>query len=1772
VFHNIREKNCWLSFVLTVFMLFTMLTGSIPAVQAEDTTTVAVTGVSLDKVTETITVGGTSQLTATVDPADASNQSVTWASDQETVATVNSSGLITAVSEGTANITVSTVDGSYTAACAVTVNAATVAVTGVSLDKVTETITVGGTRQLTATVDPADASNQSVTWASDQETVATVNSSGLITAVAAGTATITVSTVDGSYTAACIVTVPLTAPELTADITNNTVGQAIDITFTDDEAWRAAITGITVDETALDPAAGQYTVNSGNINIAAGVFTTAGEYVIKITASNYPDANVNQTIITLLTPPILAADTTDNIVGQAIDITFTDDEAWRNAISGIAVNGTALDGSRYTVSSGNINIAAAAFTSTSNEVVISANGYADDAVTQLYSAYDRYDLPHGYIMTLAGNGTTTYSGDGVFATSTGMRPGYMALDSENNIFISDYNNNRIFKVDTNGIVTTVVGTGTRAYSGDGGLAINADISKPRGIKIDALGNLYFSDTGNQRIRKVDTDGIITTVAGNGTAGFSGDGGLALSAQIYSPFGLDIDNAGNLYFADYINNRIRKVDTNGIITTVAGNGTDGYTGDGGLATDAGLKYPRAIAVDNAGNIFEIECHYDCLRKIDTSGIITTVVTGLNMPTDVTFDKTGNIYIADEWNYRVKKVDTSGVITTVAGIGTKGSSGDGGPALSAQTYPVNVACDSAGNLYISEAVDYRLRFVRLIQPAATPVATPASGTMDGSTTITLTSATENASIYYTTDGSEPTISSTLYTGPITINSATVIKAIAVAPSYSQSQVMTETYMMSVTLDPPSLAADSTDNYIYEPIDLTFADDAAWRAKITGITLDGAELTSSQYTIGEGYITFPAGLIATVGDHTIVVAALGYNDNQIVQNIALSERPSPVLTADTTKNYYNQPIDITFTDDPAWREAITGIKVNGFQYGSYVYSITEGQIRFGSEILSEVGDYNIVVSAFGYADTSVVQTIAPLQTPPALTADITDNYANQPIDITFTPDQDYQSSITYVTVNGWSISSSLYTISDGNIRINPGTISAGTSTIGVIAIGYNNNSVTQTIYNLVPPDLTADSSGNYLGSSIDITFTDDAAWRAAITAISVKGTALATDKYEVSEGIINIADSVFTYAGSHNIVVSATGYSNASVVQDIVALPSIAGFTGTSTVTEWDVNGDGLTITVGLNNGYSFADNVADYKDAIIEGIQFNGIAFDKSTLTYHPVSWDTHITGTGLGSLVSCVNNYGSSGYWPILDATNNISVYDRYVGLNPPGLRSIATVTEELKAAYPGVKQGIINALKAGATVSVNSSGQLVIKCTKDAANGYFSTFTNALPVCNGGIQIVSGDILLSASLPAGVVNNINEPVSIGNYFTIQEIKMHPEVWEYVDESRKDEAGVFSFDTRIYGEDRNTQSSYPYDKTYYVKQVAGNVLTEADIRRGGTMGPNGTGNKLIKIAIDNRVGPTQWASAKNMSTFITNMFRTSKDATGYSGQSSTTYTPVDDTQWLKVEDQITNGGLNPAAPYNICTNKYVINYCGDSRGDTANPAKMWIFYELPKTEDFDIASDMPVYCNIIAGFFGGSGQSTPTNGQPVLGMDGRYNFAITAVEATDLTAYDEALAAVTEADYTADSWIAYQTVVAANIVTTDNTQAEVDAATTAIIAAQASLVKGDGTIDECFIATAAYGSKFEPSVALLRAFRDKFLLSNTLGQAFVKFYYRNSPPIAAYIAHNEFLKAGVRVLLTPVVGVVYLTFHPQLLYPLLGGLILLILAGYCLKRRKINAQV
>jgi sugar lactone lactonase YvrE len=333
--------------------------------------------------------------------------------------------------------------------------------------------------------------------------------------------------------------------------------------------------------------------------------------------------------------------------------------------------------------------------------------------------------------TTAGTGTVGYTGDtGAATAATLSNPSAVAYDANGNLYLADANNHVIREVSAAGVITTIAGTGIEGYSGDGATATAAQLDTPTGIAVDASGNVYIADSHNHRIREV-SGGNITTIAGTGTPGFSGDAAAATAAQLSLPSGVAIDKSGNVYIADTNNHRIREV-SNGTINTIAGDGEELYAGDGGAATSAALDSPTSIAVDTSGNVYIADRLNHAIRIVNTAGTINTFAgTGtasfsggfsgdgsaptsaaLSKPSGVSLDAAGNLYIADTDNQRIREVGggaiATSVIATIEGSGSQGYGGDAGLSTAAiLNSPRAVAPDALGNLSIADKLNQRIR---------------------------------------------------------------------------------------------------------------------------------------------------------------------------------------------------------------------------------------------------------------------------------------------------------------------------------------------------------------------------------------------------------------------------------------------------------------------------------------------------------------------------------------------------------------------------------------------------------------------------------------------------------------------------------------------------------------------------------------------------------------------------------------------------------------------------------------------------------------------------------------------------------------------------------------------------------------------------------------------------------------------------------------------------------------------------------------------------------
>lgn len=360
-------------------------------------------------------------------------------------------------------------------------------------------------------------------------------------------------------------------------------------------------------------------------------------------------------------------------------------------------------------------------------------------VADLFNNRIRKIIPsNSSVSTYAGSGTGGGFADGPASTARFSGTVSVAVDAAGNVYVADAFNNRIRKISTDKIVTTLAGNGTRGFAD--GPGANAQFNDPEGVAVDAAGNVYVADGGNHRVRKITPGGVVSTLAGNGTQGYV-DGSAPGAAFIY-PAGITLDAAGNVYVTD--NNRIRKITINPAAgtCTLAGNGIAGNTND--IGSFSRFNLPAGVAVDAAGNVYVADEANDQIRKITSTGV-TTILAGskggfadgagttarFNTPTGVAVDGSGNVYVADQINHRIRKITAAGVVSTLAGNGTRGFA-DGAGTTAQFNYPVAVATDAAGNVYVADANNNRIRKVTTDGTVSTLAGNGTTGFADGSAT--------------------------------------------------------------------------------------------------------------------------------------------------------------------------------------------------------------------------------------------------------------------------------------------------------------------------------------------------------------------------------------------------------------------------------------------------------------------------------------------------------------------------------------------------------------------------------------------------------------------------------------------------------------------------------------------------------------------------------------------------------------------------------------------------------------------------------------------------------------------------------------------------------------------------------------------------------------------------------------------------------------------------------------------------------------------------------
>ncbi len=460
---------------------------------------------------------------------------------------------------------------------------------------------------------------------------------------------------------------------------------------------------------ALDPAGNLYIGDRDNSRVRRLVYASALDNLAPTIAISTPTAN----------PTYTAPNAVLALSGTATDNLGVFQVRWSNDRGG---GGSALGTTAWT-------IPGLALQPGLNTVTVAAwdvNGNTNS--TQIAVTFN----PAQLLFTLAGTGTLGATGDGGAATAARLwLPTAVAVDRQGNAYVCDTQNHRVRKIAPSGIITAFAGSGALGSSGDGGPAVAASMNEPLGIAVDAMGNVYIADSQNNKVRVVTPDGKINTFAGTGQDTYGGDGGAAQQAAIYFPAGLAVDAAGNVYIADVGNARVRRVNaSDGKINTIAGNGFIGFGGDGGAAKDAMLNAPIGVAVDGAGNVYFTDYGNGRVRRVRASDNTITTIAGtgingyngdnvnaltayLNFPLQLALDAAGDLYIADQGNHRIRKITIStNVITTVVGIGTPGASGDGGVPTAAQlSFPFGLAFDAAGNLFLADTNNHRIRRTRL-----------------------------------------------------------------------------------------------------------------------------------------------------------------------------------------------------------------------------------------------------------------------------------------------------------------------------------------------------------------------------------------------------------------------------------------------------------------------------------------------------------------------------------------------------------------------------------------------------------------------------------------------------------------------------------------------------------------------------------------------------------------------------------------------------------------------------------------------------------------------------------------------------------------------------------------------------------------------------------------------------------------------------------------------------------------------------------------------------
>ena len=710
----------------------------------------------------------------------------------------------------------------------------------------------------------------------------------------------------------------------------------------------------------------------------------------------------------------------------------------------------------------------------------------------------------GMISTVAGNGQWIFRGDGGLATQSPLfLPIGGAADAAGNLFLSDSNNQRIRMVSAStGNISTVAGIGIAGFGGDGGQATAAQLDTPVDVKLDGAGNLYIVDSSNHTIRMVNAaTGIIWTVAGiGGKSGYSGDGGPATQAHLAYPSGIAFDGDHTLYISDTGNNAIRKVNlSTGIITTVAGIGTAGSSGDGGPATSAQLNYPWGITLGGDGSLYIADLSNNRVRKVNPAGVISTVLgTGarglggdgglatlaqLNVPASVLVDVAGNLYVADSGNQLVRKVSaTTGVIETIAGLTSGISTGDGGPANNAPLDgPYALFLDGPGNLYIADMFHQVIRMVSAnLTPLGYPVmrvgrvSAPESATIENDGNAALTFSAFNLVSNSALDSASTTCS---LTQSVVVNQTCAL-GVEFAPSVTGTLVTGSLSVSSNAANSPSVADLSGQVLSVQPTQVTLTSSSNPATLGTAVTftavvsnsltipptgtvnfLDGTVQIGTASLDATGLAAISTSTLAA-GSHTITAVYSGDSQNAAATAPALTEsvRQPTTTTLTSSQNPSVAAISVTFTATVSGPTGSTVSPGGPVTFFDGTTNIGQGTLNASGVATLKIstlngGQHNITANYGG--DTSdlasqsvvLIQTMAKAATTTTLVTSNPSVFAG--ISVTFT---------SVVARTDGVIPTGIVTFLDGTVAIGTGTLNGtGTATLTTAALVGGARSIT-------------------------------------------------------------------------------------------------------------------------------------------------------------------------------------------------------------------------------------------------------------------------------------------------------------------------------------------------------------------------------------------------------------------------------------------------------------------------------------------------------------------------------------------------------------------------------------------------------------------------------------------------------------------------------------------------------------------------------------------